>query len=64
MSKTPEMPPSLLTVKDVAHRLNTCERTVHRLIKSKQLPAMRHGRLVRILPIDLDRFIAANRSHG
>ena len=61
MTKSVSAPVPLYTVKEAARILNTCERTVRRLIKSKQLPIVRLGRLIRIDPDDLSRCIAANR---
>jgi excisionase family DNA binding protein len=46
----------LLTVREVAHVLAICERTVRRRIKSGDLPAVRDGRLLRVRPIDLRSF--------
>jgi len=46
----------LLTVKEVAHVMAMCERTVRRRIKSGDLPAVRDGRLLRVRPIDLRTF--------
>ena len=45
---------TLLTVKQVARRLNLSQRTVRRLIATGVLPVVRIGRLVRIRPMDLE----------
>ena len=42
-----------LTVKEVAHLENTCERTILRRIQAGELPAMRDGRVYKIFPRDL-----------
>jgi excisionase family DNA binding protein len=49
------------TIREVAERLNVCERTVRRWIDSKSLPAHRPGRLVRISNADLAAFLATHR---
>lgn len=51
----------LLTVAEVALFLHLSTRAVRRLISKHGLPVVRCGRAVRIHPVDLDRFIAANR---
>jgi excisionase family DNA binding protein len=61
MTKNEKAPHALLTVAEVALRLNASEKTIRRLIDSKQLPVIRCGRLLRIHPDDLERFIAAHR---
>ncbi len=43
----------LLTVKEVAHLENTCERTIRRRVASGELPTIRYGRQLRIRPRDL-----------
>jgi excisionase family DNA binding protein len=53
----------LLTVKETAKLLNTCEKTVRRRITEGELPVIRDGRTVRIHPADLERYIRARR-HG
>ena len=42
-----------LTVRQVAHILNISERTVHRRIRSGDLPALKDGTIVRIRQNDL-----------
>lgn len=61
MPRMPERSDQLLTVKQVAERLAISEKTVRRLIDAGELPIIRFGRLIRITPADLDRFIAARR---
>ena len=53
----------LLTVKEVAHLENTCERTIRRRIASGELPAIRYGRQLRIRPCDLQNY-RLRRLHG
>ncbi|MBP7688840.1 MAG: helix-turn-helix domain-containing protein [Thermoflexales bacterium] len=47
----------LLTLAQVAHRMNVSRRTVFRWIESGALPAVRLGAVIRIEPADLDRLI-------
>jgi excisionase family DNA binding protein len=47
-AKAPDGLPQLLTVKEVAAVLRVATRTVHRLIKSGQLPKLNIGRSVRV----------------
>ena len=61
MPRMPERSDQLLTVKQVAERLATSEKTVRRLIDAGELPVIRFGRLIRVAPADLDCFIAARR---
>ena len=51
-----------LEVAHVAHRLRTCEETVRRLIRAKELRAIRLGRNWRVDPVDLQGFIDAQRT--
>ena len=55
MTKTPKLPkperpvaPRLLTVRDVAERLQVSGRTIHRLIEAGDLTVIRIGRSVRV----------------
>ena len=52
----------LLTIKESAEVLNQSEKTVRRRVDAGELPVIRDGRLVRIHPNDLQRYIAAHRS--
>lgn len=54
-----EKPIHLLTVDDVADALQSSTKTVRRLIELGDLPHARIGRLVRVRPEDLERFIKA-----
>lgn len=49
-----------MTVKDVARFSQVTERTVRNWIDDDELPASKHGRLVRIHPNDYENF-ARNR---
>lgn len=53
----------LLTIKEAAQRLNMSLKTVNRRIKAGDLPVIRDGRIVRIRPDDLRRYISQRR-HG
>lgn len=50
--KTNDFEPNL-TVRQVARILNVSERTVHRRIRSGDLPAFKDGTIVRVRPGDL-----------
>ena len=47
----------LLTVKEVAKILRVSNMTVYRLVKSKQLPAIRVGKNYRIKESDVNRYL-------
>ncbi|WP_068115812.1 helix-turn-helix domain-containing protein [Tropicimonas marinistellae] len=51
----------LLTLEQAAEILNCSLKTVQRRIESGDLPVIRDGRLVRVHPDDLDRFIRLRR---
>ncbi len=51
----------LLTVDETSQILNESTKTTRRRIKSGELPHIRNGRLIRILPDDLERLIASRR---
>lgn len=51
--------PQLLTVEEVAAILRTHPDCVYRMIRAKQLPAVRLGRAVRVVREALDRWILA-----
>jgi excisionase family DNA binding protein len=51
----------LLTPEEAAEILRTSVKTVYRRIRSKALPAIQDGRVVRIHPADLRAYIAARR---
>ncbi len=48
-----------LTVQEVADMLRVSSMTVYRLIKAGDLPAVRVGRSFRVLPTDVDAYLAA-----
>ena len=54
--------PQLLTLQDAAGILNTSMKTLRRRIDADQLPVIRDGRIVRVHPRDLQRYISARRS--
>lgn len=47
-----------LTVAEVAGMLRVSTMTVYRLIKARELPAVRVGRSYRLAEDDVDRFVA------
>ena len=47
----------LLTVNEVAMILRVSNMTVYRLVKNKQLPAIRVGKNYRIKEIDVDKYL-------
>ncbi|MEX2267236.1 MAG: helix-turn-helix domain-containing protein [Acidimicrobiia bacterium] len=48
-----------MTVQEVADMLRVSSMTVYRLIKAGDLPAVRVGRSFRVLPADVDAYLAA-----
>ena len=54
--------PRLLTLRDAAGILNTSMKTLRRRIDAGQLPVIRDGRILRVHPADLARYISARRS--
>jgi excisionase family DNA binding protein len=52
-----EPPPRLLTIKDVARLLQVSDKTIRRLIESRDLPAIKLGAQWRIRPRDLELFV-------
>ena len=51
----------LLGKRDVAKRCGVAPRTLDSWITSKRIPYVKFGKLVRFIPADLDKFIAAHR---
>ena len=51
----------LLTMEEVAERLNTTPRHVRRLVSARRIAYRKLGRYVRFHPADVDEYIAANR---
>ena len=54
--------PQLLTIEQSAEILNTSVKTVRRRIEASELPVIRDGRILRVHPADLQRYISARRS--
>jgi excisionase family DNA binding protein len=66
MTKTPKPPkpelptaPRLLTIKNVAERLQVSPRTIHRLVASGDLTVIRIGRAIRVSEEALKAFLTA-----
>ena len=51
----------LLTIDEVAERLNTTPRHVRRLVFERRIAYSKLGRYVRFHPADVEEYIAANR---
>ena len=52
---------ALLTIEETAKVMNSSVKTIHRRIKSGDLPVIRDGRIVRIRPEDLRLYISQRR---
>lgn len=52
----------LLNINEVAVFLGVSIKTVRRRIEAGELPVIRDGRVIRIHPNDLDRYVASRRS--
>lgn len=52
---------TLITIRDVAARLNTTERHVRSLVHRNAIPYLKVGRLVRFDPVDVDAWLEDNR---
>jgi len=52
--------PNLMTVREVAEKLELGRSTVYLFIRRKELPCVRFGRAVRVRSDDLEKFIEAN----
>ena len=52
----------LLTVEETARTLSISVRTLRRRIEAGDMPVIRDGRMVRVQPQDLRRYIATRRS--
>ncbi|PWC55382.1 hypothetical protein TSH7_28500 [Azospirillum sp. TSH7] len=57
MTKPPSRPAALLTIPEVAERLQVSIKTIRRWIASGDLPTVRLGSQIRIQPKDLDIFL-------
>jgi len=63
MKKTNDVAlPRLLKLHDVAEILGVSPKTLRRRIDAGELPVIRDGRIVRVHPRDLERYISARRS--
>jgi excisionase family DNA binding protein len=62
LTKPTDLPKKLLTKKQVAGILDTSEKTIDRRSRNGELPVIRDGRIIRVHPDDLERYIAARRS--
>jgi len=63
MKKTDQGAPArLLTIQDAAAAIGCSVKTLRRRIEDGALPVFRDGRLIRIHPDDLARFINSRRS--
>lgn len=51
----------LLTIDHVAERLCCSTKSVRRLVAAGDLPVIRIGRMVRVHPSDLERFVRVHR---
>jgi excisionase family DNA binding protein len=52
---------NLLSMEEVAERLNTTVRHVRRLVSARRIAYCKLGRYVRFHPADVEEYIAANR---
>jgi excisionase family DNA binding protein len=50
-------PSPLITSSDAADRHGCSERMIRKLVRTRQVPFMRVGRLVRFRPEELDRYV-------
>ena len=62
MTKPTDPPKTLLTKTQVAEMLGISAKTIDRRIRTGELPVIRDGRIIRVHPDDLERYIAARRS--
>ncbi len=53
--------PDLLSVKEVAELLHISERTVHRMIERKELPAYKVGKVIRVERKDVLKYLEENK---
>jgi excisionase family DNA binding protein len=59
--ETPTLQRPMLTVEEVARRLNTTQGTVNRWIRDGLLPGYKVGREWRVAPEDFEEFLRKNR---
>jgi excisionase family DNA binding protein len=63
MKKTEQVVlPQLLTLQESALILKPSLKTLRRRIDAGELPVIRDGRMLRVHPADLERYISARRS--
>jgi excisionase family DNA binding protein len=55
------LPHRLLTLQDTAATLGCSLKTIRRRIADRQIAVIRNGRLVRVHPEDLERYIRSRR---
>jgi excisionase family DNA binding protein len=60
-AEEPEGPPPLIRLEAAARRLGVSMTTIRRLIDRGELPAVRVGRVYRMDPRDLERFVEEHR---
>lgn len=53
--------PSLLTIGDVAMRLNVQERHIRRLVAERRIPYVKWGHLIRFDPEEIERWMDDHR---
>ncbi len=59
--KAPHLPHRLLTLQESAATLNCSLKTIRRRISDGQIAVIRDGRLIRVHPDDLDRYVRSRR---
>lgn len=53
--------PRLLSMKEVAERLNTSQRHVRRLVEERRIPHLKVGHFIRFDPDELDGWLSQQR---
>ena len=59
MTKLDDVSEPLMTVKEVAEKMNASEKTVRRRIAAGELPVIQDGRMIRIRPKDYRRYLVS-----
>jgi excisionase family DNA binding protein len=62
MSQQADVERVALSMREAAQAIGVSERTIWNAIRNGKLKASKLGRLVRIRPTDLERFVAGNES--
>ena len=62
MTKLDDVSEPLMTVKQVAEKMNASEKTVRRRIAAGELPVIRDGRMIRIRPKDYRTYLESKLS--